>query len=138
MTRLTIYDLEMLNPFELGELLHAEVRMSSPDVQFIQDLLIVGCPIDAKDSAGWTALHYAACDGHLDVVKFLISIGSDVNARNKWGNRALYWAAMYGHLGVVKFLISAGADANARDHIGHTAWVFASEHIREECPELKP
>ena len=40
----------------------------------------------------WTALHYAARDGHVDVAKVLLQNGADVNAVDK-DNRlfGLYW-----------------------------------------------
>ncbi len=85
MTRPTIDELEILNPFELGKLLHAEIEKDPPDIQYIQDLLHVGCPINARADDGWTALHCASDDGHFEVVKFLISRGADVNIRSDRG-----------------------------------------------------
>ena len=37
------------------------------------------------DNEGWTALHLAAQEGHLDVTKYLISQGAEVNkGDNVW------------------------------------------------------
>ncbi len=82
----TIDELEVLTPDQLGRLLHAEVREDSPDVKFIQDLLYVGCPIDARSFRGRTPLHIAAKLGKGDILKLLISLGADVNIRtdNGW------------------------------------------------------
>ncbi len=124
MTRPTIDDLEMLNPMELAELLLAEVQMDSPDIQFIQDLIYVGCPIDAKNKLGQRALHFAAC-GKLEVVKFLVSNGAQVDVGDNWGRTALHVAAHWGQLEIVEYLISLGTDINVISNNGHTAMDYA-------------
>ncbi len=93
MTRLTIDELEVLTPDQLGKLLIAAVRKDPPDVQYIQDLLLVGCPIDARDRLGFTVLHRAAWDGHLELVEFLISQGVDINAKATAGSTAWDFAS---------------------------------------------
>ncbi len=85
MTRPTIDELEMLNPFELGDLLINEVIKPFSDVQFIQDLLDVGCPIDARGYGGWTPLHCAVYFDKLNLVKVLVAKGSDVNIEDVRG-----------------------------------------------------
>jgi ankyrin repeat protein len=60
--------------------------------------------VDRKES---TALHWAAGNGHWDVVAYLLPmlpVGA-VNRRNKQGRTALMHAAKNGHLPVVKLLI---------------------------------
>ncbi len=129
MDRLTIDDLEMLNPVELGELLLTEVRKESPDVQFIQDLIAVGCPIDARDNNDRTVLHLAARYGHLEVVKFLLSRGMNVDMESDMGLVPLHFAVSGGHLEMLKFLISKGADIHARDNNGWTALHRAADFM---------
>ena len=64
----------------------------------------------------WTALHFAASNGHVDVAKVLIQNGADVNAvHNEVKRTALHHAAEYGHVDVAKVLIQNGADVNAVD-----------------------
>ncbi len=138
MTRATTYELEMLNPFELMELLHAEIEKGSPDFQYIKDLITVGCPIDARDQYGMTALHLAALDGNLEVVEFLVSNGAQPNTRDDWDKTALHVAANFNNLWVVNFLISKGANIHARDNWGRTAWDLATNKIRKLIPELEP
>ncbi len=36
----------------------------------------VGADINAKYNDGWTPLHLASCNGHLEVVKYLKSVGA--------------------------------------------------------------
>jgi ankyrin repeat protein len=55
--------------------------------------------VDAKDTDGWTPLHSAAANGHLDVVEFLVERQAEVNAKNKDRATPLHLAALNGHLG---------------------------------------
>jgi ankyrin repeat protein len=53
-------------------------------------LLDRGTDVTAGDNKGNTALHYAASNGHLDVVKTLVEDGgSDIEAKDKNGNSPL-------------------------------------------------
>ncbi|CAI6296505.1 unnamed protein product [Periconia digitata] len=86
-----------------------------------------------------TALHYAAANGHADIIKLLLSFGSTtaavppspqapglINACNDSGNTALHWAALNGHLESVKALVELGADVTIINKAGHDA-VFEAE-----------
>jgi hypothetical protein len=85
-----------------------------------------------------TAVHYAAGNGHLDILKLILPSGSEsssnntaiysalINAVNDSGNTALHWAALNGHLECVKYLVSRGADVTIINAAGHDA-VFEAE-----------
>ncbi|KAF1954157.1 ankyrin [Byssothecium circinans] len=85
-----------------------------------------------------TALHYAAANGHLDIIKLLVSTSTAnttvpstpasglINAINDSGNTALHWAALNGHLESVKLLVQAGADVTIINKAGHDS-VFEAE-----------
>ena len=88
MDKLTIDELEILTPDELGWILITEVVKAPPNYQYIQDILDVGGPIDFRTKSGWTALHHAAWWGKIGAVKFLISKGAEVNARTNDGRTA--------------------------------------------------
>ena len=45
------------------------------------------------DTQNWTALHYAACFRHVDVVKVLIQEGADVNLFRQTNDAAIDYAA---------------------------------------------
>ena len=49
--------------------------------------------INEPDETGWTALHFAAENGHLDIVKKLVENGADINKANNQGWTALHLAA---------------------------------------------
>ncbi len=114
MTRLTIDELEVLTPDELGMLLRAEVDKTSPDIQFIQDLLFVGYPIDGRNANGMTCLHHAASAGKLEMVEILISLGASVYATDDRGWTALRWASNFGRFEVWEFLIYKRAEEFGR------------------------
>jgi len=80
---------------------------------------------DARDNAGWTPLHHAANNGHLDIVKELLKEpGTLRNIPDNNGFTPLHLACKYGHMEVVKFLVIAypdvGADVNAQTIAGNT------------------
>eukprot|EP00638_Chattonella_subsalsa_P016027 CAMPEP_0117847616 /NCGR_PEP_ID=MMETSP0949-20121206/19847_1 /TAXON_ID=44440 /ORGANISM="Chattonella subsalsa, Strain CCMP2191" /LENGTH=435 /DNA_ID=CAMNT_0005694151 /DNA_START=80 /DNA_END=1388 /DNA_ORIENTATION=+ len=60
-------------------------------------------PVNFQDAQKNTALLYASCNGHLDVVKYLISQGAEF-LENSSGNTPLHWASQNSQTEVVKFL----------------------------------
>lgn len=42
-----------------------------------------------RDKSGRTALHYAAENGHAEIVELLLKVTPDVNARDRYGDTAL-------------------------------------------------
>lgn len=78
------------------------------------------------------ALHYAAANGHTDVIRLLLTPAPEppasafLNAVNEAGNTALHWAALNGHLECVKLLVQSGADVTMINRAGHDA-VFEAE-----------
>jgi AAA domain/Ankyrin repeats (many copies) len=55
-----------------------------------------------------TALHLAAGDGRVEIVKLLCEKGADVNLRDRWGSRPLDEAKSGGHLECVRVLEEYG------------------------------
>ena len=58
---------------------------------------------------GWSALHYAATNGHDEIVSYLLTKGADVNARTDAGVTPLYMAARGMYRKTVMMLLRAGA-----------------------------
>ncbi|KAI8852051.1 ankyrin repeat-containing domain protein [Chytridium lagenaria] len=78
--------------------------------------------IDVKDPSGYTALHYAARQGHLEICESLIAAGADVNAKTDGlQSTPLFRAALGGHDTVIKLLLSKGADPSMPSGDGRTA-----------------
>jgi len=70
---------------------------------------------NAKDRIGSTPLHWAAAEGHEDVVRLLLSNRADVNARPGNLVTPLGSAAHRGQADIVKLLISNGANVDLAD-----------------------
>ena len=64
------------------ELLFAATRN---DVDGIRHLVAKGVPVNAGDYDSRTALHLAAAEGCLEVVKYLVSHGHPLFVRDRWG-----------------------------------------------------
>ena len=77
------------------------------------------------DKDGWTPLHYAATNGHLDVVEYLISKEVDIDAQSPSDTTPLMMAARYGHIKVVKYLLDNDADLSLHNKQNLTAIDFA-------------
>jgi ankyrin repeat protein len=72
---------------------------------------------------GSTALHYAANDGKLRLVRKLIAYGADVNASNAcWFRSVLSWAANNARIETIKVLLAQGAKPDALDALHAAAW----------------
>ena len=69
---------------------------------------------------GYTALHWAAKHGNLDLVKLLAgNYQVDVNVKSHGGYTPLHLACQFGHQEVFDILVKAyGADPNTRDNAG--------------------
>ncbi len=86
---------------------------------------------------GWTPLHFAAKNGHANVVEFLIQKNAAVNAltsrspleeeTDAGGKTPLHLAIQNRHHEVVEQLLHAKADVNKADAKGYTALHYASE-----------
>lgn len=90
-----------------------------------------GAKIDARDSAGRTALIWAARENHIDMVKYLGS-RTDVNAVDKGESTALMYASMNNHSDVVEELLDLKADPRMVNRNGDNAASLASRagHIK--------
>lgn len=69
----------------------------------------VNAALTRKNSSGWTALHYAAVNGDIELVKYLIKHGANVNKATAEGSSPLFLAKMEGYDEIVKILRNAGA-----------------------------
>ena len=79
------------------------------------------------DLQGNTLIHWAAYNGHVDIVHYLMDITvKDKNPRNQDGETPLHWAAKNGHVEVVKVIMDKkGQVQNLHDMCGD----FLSEYF---------
>jgi len=72
---------------------------------------------------GSTALHYAANDEKLNLVRKLIALGADVNASNAaWFRSVLSWAANNARIETINLLLAHGARPDSLDALHAAAW----------------
>jgi ankyrin repeat protein len=72
---------------------------------------------------GSTALHYAANDGKLGLIRRLIDCGADVNAsRACWFRSVLSWAANNARVETIRFFLEHGARPDSLDAVHAAAW----------------
>ena len=91
-----------------------------------------GTNLMAKGLFDWTALHYAAWNGHTSICELLLASDPslDLNLTTKSGQTALILATRNHHFAVVEFLLSKHADATISDIYGETALHYA--HANKE------
>jgi serine/threonine-protein phosphatase 6 regulatory ankyrin repeat subunit B len=79
-----------------------------------------------NDEYGWTPLHEAADNGHVEIVRLLLQNGAEVNARGVWDMTPLHEAACNGHIDILHLLVENGANLEAQDNTGWRALHFAA------------
>lgn len=92
--------------------------------------------IHRQDKNGYTALHFAAQEGHLDAVNLLIAKGAILDTKDKHGNTAAWVAVMDWQGGknsqVLRKLIDAGADLSLKNNAGRSVLDIVPEEQQQE------
>jgi ankyrin repeat protein len=94
--------------------------------------------VAARAADGFTALHFAAFFGKVEVARILLEAGAavDTYADNEIRVQPLHSAAANRHLEVCRLLLAAGADVNARQGGGFTPLLAAAQNGDPEMVEL--
>ncbi len=79
----------------------------------VSSMLEKGVDVNVEDRQGYTALTYAAGEGHTEIVKLLVRAGSRSNVNKSFG-RALAVAVGRGHTEIAGLLIEEGASLNEK------------------------
>lgn len=88
--------------------------------------LLPDSAIDAAQSDGTTALHWAARHDDLATAKSLLAAKANPNAQNRYGVTPLSLACTNGNAALVSALLDAGADANLTLRGGETPLMTAA------------
>ena len=75
----------------------------------------------------YTALHFAAQEGHYETCKFLIEKGANLEAKSSIGRTPLHLVSLRDNHEIAKLLIDNGADVNCQDVDMYTPLHYASE-----------
>ena len=105
-------DLEARNAAGETALMHASAR---GDLDLVKRLVARRAQVNQP---GWTALHYAAGNGHLAVVEFLLEEGAYIDAQSPNGTTPMMLAARQERATVAKYLVEQGADPTLRNQAG--------------------
>ncbi|KAF7504245.1 hypothetical protein GJ744_002567 [Endocarpon pusillum] len=92
--------------------------------------------LEARDSTGRTALHWAAERGHEEVVEMLLAKGAEVNAQDGDYGNALQAASWRGDEKVVEMLLAKGTEVNAQGGEYGNALQAASWRGHEKVVEM--
>ncbi len=84
---------------------------------------------------GWAPLHYAASNGHNEVVKYLVDHAAYIDAESPNGTTPLMMAARGGHIDTVKLLLDEGADLRLKNQQSMTAIDFAEQYNQKEIAD---
>jgi len=118
---------EDITPHELADKLRTAARDGA--VRRLENLMphvLQFDVLDEPDRHGFTALQWAAWEGHLEVAQLLLSSGAKVNVADSDLQTPLYNAALEGHGGIVSLLLRYNAAVDQADADGETPLAVAA------------
>jgi ankyrin repeat protein len=95
----------------------------------VKQLIAFGAKIN---QSGWTALHYAAAAGNVQIMVLLLDGDAHINARSPNQTTPLMMAVRSGSTPAVELLIDRGADGSLINALGLTALDFAIQLEKKE------
>ena len=117
----------------LGKKIITEAMISTPNLEYVKQLLEQGADIETRNKQGWTALMFAAANGHTKLCKFLLEHNANIEARTPKGSTPLMLAAMYDKDRTAEALMAHGARIDARNDNGDSAYDIAK---KGRCPSI--
>ena len=91
---------------------------------------------NVPDKSGRTPIHWAACNGHTEIVKILVPLTDNPNAPNDCGKTPIHWAARTGHTEIVKILAPLKNNTNAPKSRRNTLGIYWTAWAYEKCQNL--
>ena len=106
--------------------LHSHCAAKAGHGSTIELLLRYNAELEAKDSAGRTALMHAAMNGQAQAVRTLLDKGADIGATDRQKRNTVIHAASGSHGDTLAVLLQCGADPEHVDDTGKTASMYAA------------
>ena len=98
------------------------------DTEKARAIISSGVDVNTREgNRGWTPLHVATLEGHLQTSLLLVMAGTSVNIRDYNGYTPLHVAAANDNLVIAQMLTAHGADINVKDKDGITPLYSAAE-----------
>lgn len=94
-----------------------------------------GVQVDSRDGSGMSALHFAARNGAIEVIKLLLDAKANVDGKSGLGQTPLHMASVYGQMEAVSLLLMRGSDVSKADKDGWTALHNAAYNGHESIVE---
>lgn len=104
------------------------------ELEDVESYVADGADVNFQGHGGSTALHKAAANGHVEVVRFLASKGAKL-LPNESASTPLHWAAMNGQGDTVKLLLELyddSVDVLAKNSFGRSAMTEALSRGHED------
>jgi len=98
--------------------------------ELVMLLLDKKAKIDKKDETGWPVLFYA-CEGKLDLVKYIVKAQANLKATSKDKMTAFLIACKCGNFQAVKFLFGKGASMHSTNSSGDNALMIV---VKSDSP----
>ena len=109
------------------------VAAFSSEVTAVRKLTDKGAEVNRPE---WTALHYAAAVGSVQVIRILLEHSAYIDAESPNKTTPLMMAARGGHDKAVQLLLDEGADASLKNELGLDAIDFARAQKHEHIVRL--
>jgi ankyrin repeat protein len=125
------YELMIIPPNKKGEMLIDEIMKSEPNLNLVNDLIVLGANLDWKDAGNYgqrTALYWTVIRNYSEIARMLIGAGADVDVQDESGWTPLHWAAYINRTEITQMLIDAKADLNIEDVDSRTALHYIAVH----------
>ena len=125
----------------IGTVLHAADTRLADAVEArqkdtVRSLIAQKADVNAAQSDGTTALHWAVREDDAEMVDLLMRAGANVKVANRFGATPLSLAATNGNGGIVEKLLAGGDDPNAVVSVtGDTAFMIAARTGKTDAIE---
>lgn len=132
------------DPAQLAALTHRLANAARlGDVNAVRSCLHYGAAEGARDVHGWTPLHYAAAEGHVEVCSLILELAAErggsatvAEAQLPDLSTPLMLATEEAHMSVARLLLAHGARASCKDEGGFTALDRCAAPVQNEFVAL--